>query len=206
MSPDETTRLELTTLDTYVASLPDGLDSYSECRASGATFRNLLASAKLPLGAGLPAALEKWIRAQPSENEWVPVVHLCGLHAAAYDCMFAQHGGMDAYLEWTYERNKTMLAMPIYAPLLPTSTPEFFLTAFRARWSVFYRGISFDALRVEKNAATLRLSYPPYCWPEISQLSLVAALRALLETNTKTLGITSTEISPSASQYDLQWS
>ncbi|MEO7109012.1 MAG: hypothetical protein ABI183_01130 [Polyangiaceae bacterium] len=206
MSPDEATRLALTTLDTYVASLPDGLESYSECRATGATFRNLLASAKLPLGVGLPPALEKWIRAQPSENEWVPVVHLCGLHAAAYDCMFAQAGGMDAYLEWTFERNKAMVAMPIYAPLLATSTPEFFLTAFRARWSVFYRGISFDVVRVEKNAATLRLSYPAYCWPEISQLSLGVALRAVLATNTKTLSITSTEISPSASQYDLQWS
>lgn len=205
MSPDQGT-LELTKLDTYIASLPEGLDSYSDCRATGATFRNLLSSATLPLDAGLPTALEKWIRAQPSENEWVPVVHLCGLHAASYDCMFAHAGGMEAYLDWTYQRNKAMAALPIYAPLLTTNTPEFFLAAFRARWSVFYRGIAFDALRVEKNSATLRLTYPPYCWPEISQLSLIVALRAVLEATTTKLEIASTEISPSASQYDLAWS
>lgn len=199
--------IDFSTVEKYLASLPDGVDSYPDCRATGATFRNLLSAVSLPLDAGLPAVLEKWIRAHPSENEWVPVVHLCAFHSAVFDFMFAQKGGMDAYVEWTYERNKSMLSAPAYAPVLAAGSPELLLTAYRARWSVFYRGCMLDVMGATKTSMSLRLSYPAYCWPEVSRHSLVAAFRAgITLMNAKGLLVSSSEISPRVSQYDLRWS
>jgi hypothetical protein len=198
---------DFSTLEKYVTSLPDGLDSYPDCRATGATFRNLLSAVSLPLDAGLPAVLEKWIRAHPSENEWLPVVHLCALHAAVFDSMFAHESGMAAYVEWTFQRNKTMLAAPVYAPIVTAGSPELLLAAYRARWSVFYRGCTLDAISATKTSMTFRLSYPAYCWPEVSRLSLAAAFRAgLTLMNAQSLDVRSSEISPRASQFDLRWS
>jgi hypothetical protein len=192
----------------YLEALPRGLESYPAVRAKGAIVRQLLLDPvhSLSLAEGLPPRLEELIRMPPSVNEWVPLVELCALHAAAFDFAFADKGGVSAYEEWTFQRDLQLFKGPVYRALIAVPKPELLLTNHAARWSAFHRGSSLHVMAVADGKIAVRLSYPPYSWPKVSRVALGAAFRAAVIVAGAQWGeVTSKEESISLSSFDIQW-
>jgi hypothetical protein len=196
------------TLARYLEALPSGLESYPAVRTKGAIVRQLLLDPVHPLSLseGLPRRLEELICTPPSANEWVPLVELCALHAAAFDFAFADKGGVPAYEEWTFQRDLQLLKGPLYRALIAVRRPERLLTNHAARWSAFHRGSSLHVMAVADGKIAVRLSYPPYSWPKVSRVALGAAFRAAVIVAGAQWGeVTSKEESISLSSFDIQW-
>lgn len=196
------------TLEQYTEALPRGLESYPAVRTKGAIVRRLLLDPvhSLPLGVGLPRRLEDLIRTPPSVNDWVPLVDLCALHAAVFDHVFANEGGVPAYEEWTFQRNLQLLTGPQYRSLIAVKRPERLLVNHAGRWSAFHRGSSLHVTAVAEGNFKLRLSYPPYSWPKMSRVALSAAFRAaVVIAGAKSAEVTSEEESVSLSSFDIRW-
>jgi hypothetical protein len=196
------------TLEQYSGLLPKGLDSYPTALAKGAIVRRLLLDPvhSLPLGAGLPRVLEDLIRKPPSASDWVPLVYLSALHAAAYDSVFARKGGLAAFLSWSFERDLKLFNTPPYKSLLAVDGPERLLANHGARWAAFHRGSSLQVMEAVKGKVALRLSYPRYSWGEPSRIALEAAFRAAtVVAGATTSEVTSKEDSPQASTFHVHW-
>jgi hypothetical protein len=206
--PRPAAKARFATLARYTEALPQGLESYPGARAKGAIVRQLLLDPvhPLPLGDGLPPHLEELIRKPPSVNDWVPLVDLCALHAAAFDCAFAEEGGLSAYEEWTFQRDLQLLKAPVYRSLIAVRRPERLLTNHAARWSAFHRGSSVHVMAVTDGKIAVRLSYPPHSWPKVSRIALGAAFRAAVVVAGAQWGeVTSKEESASVSSFDIRW-
>ena len=192
----------------YLEALPSGLESYPAVRTKGAIVRQLVLDPVHPLslGEGLPPRLEELIRTPPSVNEWVPLVELCALHAAAFDSVFADEGGVSAYEEWSFQRDLQLLRGPLYRALIAVQRPERLLTNHAARWSAFHRGSSLHVMAVADGKIAVRHSYPPYSWPKVSRVALGAAFRAaVIVAGAQWGAVTSKEESISLSSFDIQW-
>lgn len=198
-----------TLLGRYLADLPGGLDAYPTTRASAVMVRNLIGDTRYAprLGEGLPPVLEALVREPPGADAWIPVVHLCALHAATYDQWFASDGGLEAYEKWTFLRNMQLTDTPVYRQLLEQQSPEALLATYStARWSFFYRGVALDVAHAEPGHVVLRLTYPPACWPEISRHAIGAAFRSTLVIAGATdPRVESRAVSSRVSTFALRW-
>jgi hypothetical protein len=196
------------TLTPYLESLPQGLGSFPNLSAKGALARRLLLDPvhSIPLGAGLPAQLEELVGTPPSSSDWIPLVHLSALHAAVFDCAFADKDPK-AYDEWCFDRSLGLFRSPPYRALIAVSGAERLLVNYGARWAAFHRGSKLEVREAAKGRARLRLVYPPHAWAKISRDALAAALRAAVVVAGSTAGeVTWAEESKGTSSFDVRWS
>jgi hypothetical protein len=196
-------------LEEYLASLPDGLKSFPASRARGLTVRTLVLDPIHPLtrATPLPEPLEKMARTPPAQDSWVPQVWLSALHAVAYDRAFADHGGIEAFEEWMFQRNVRLLKHPSLGGVILKAPDAMQLFAgHAARWPAFYRGTTLRLLDLGKAKAVFELAYPPHSWPPISRTVIVAALRAAATVvGAKAATGTTEEESSEVSRVEIRW-
>ncbi|MCZ7677693.1 MAG: hypothetical protein M5U28_02505 [Sandaracinaceae bacterium] len=147
----------------YLARLPEGLASHPQCVVKASVLRDV-ADAR-PLGpddlAALPGPVAQLVREPPPVSSWVPEVHALVAMIAIRDRHFAPGEiGLSAYEEWTYERNKKLLARPLYRALFLLLSPERLLRNVGNRWAMFRRGSRLELVERSASSATVRLSFP----------------------------------------------
>ncbi len=170
------------TLDRYLGSLPDGLESYPDVCTKGAVLRAVISDAPSPLDRhALPPALAERVRELPSATDWVPEVHLFGLQACIFDACFRDGGGIAAFEDWSYRRNMRMFRSSLYRVLFKVVSPERLFVGVANRWSAFRRGSVIDGVAAVDGLAQMRLRTAPHVVPDFGRVALGSALRASLD-------------------------
>lgn len=173
----------LPALSAYIDGLPLGVDSHPGCTVKASVYRDALDSKGLDdVIDELPEALRMLVLEPPPVSAWVPEVHAIAIMTAIRDRHFESgQSGLDAYEEWTHERNLRLLTRPLYRALFLLLSPERLLNGLGRRWGAFRRGTTLEVLESSRGRAALRLRYPTNLYDETALSGLSGAFRAAAE-------------------------
>lgn len=168
----------------YLERLPAGLGSHPQCVVKASVLHNVLDARPLHAEdlAALPAPVLALANEPPPVSAWISEVHAIVLMLAIRDRHFAPGApGLEAYEQWTYERNRRLLARPLYRAVFLLLSPDRLLRGVERRWSVFRRGSTLELLSRGEGTARLRTIYPSFLAEETVACGLRGALRAAVE-------------------------
>lgn len=168
----------------YLERLPAGLRSHPQCLVKASVLRDVLDARPLSLEdmSALPEEVHDLAKAPPPVSAWVSEVHSIVLMLAIRDRHFAAgEAGHEAYEQWTYERNRRLLARPLYRAVFLLLSPERLLRGAERRWGVFRRGSTLELVSREEGVARMRTVYPSFLAEETVAHGLRGALRAATE-------------------------
>lgn len=154
------------TLEAYIASLPRGLDSYPEAQEKAGALRVSLGGTDLDaVCAVLPPAILDLIRNPPPVATWMSETLFTGLLCAQLDVL---HGGrVESFREDLRDRNRRLLAGPLYKALFLVMSPSQVLRRLPDRWAAIHRGTSLDLVENDTpGRATIVQHFPPRLLPE----------------------------------------
>jgi hypothetical protein len=167
------------TVARYLEGLPKGIASYPEAMVKGSVLRATFADAGFtPEPGALPGELERYALDPPAIGAWVPETFHSSLVAAIFDVRFREQGGMPAFEEWAYERNRRLFRSPLYRVLFFVVRPERVFIGVQNRWAAFHRGSVLEVVAEKPIQRTVRLSHPPHLFSEHALHTFAAAFRA----------------------------
>ena len=164
--------------DAYVASLPDGLDSYPDCVVKGSVVRVFGDRLEPEVLDNLPAEVRELSRNPPQMNEWVPFAKVAGLAHGVRDQVFI--GDDDGLRVWFAGGMESVLSSPMYRILLSLTSPVRIARTSERRWSAFNRGVTRKCLAVFENGARGEVRYPPYLIDELLAEAFVQSFERAL--------------------------
>jgi hypothetical protein len=143
-------------LTAYLERLPQGVDSYPECRAKASAYREALARRPVPLD-GLPPALQERLASPALVSAWIPEVHSLALGLAVAD----HHRMTDReYLDSVYVLSRDLLGGPTYRFLMADESPEAMLRHADVRWQAMHQGVGLSTERMGERACAYLLAFP----------------------------------------------
>ena len=183
-----------------------GLDAHPQAEAKGGILAESLVEHPIrPPRGSLGPELEALAERPPLLTDWVPEVHFNATMLAIYDEHYGATG-MNAYLQWVYERNLRLFTRPAYKILFLVVSPERLLRGLEGRWAKFRRGSTLSAKQDSPKSAQVRLVHPRNLHPEPSIRAFAQAWRAGLECaggrNVESELVSS---QPTEQQYSLRW-
>jgi hypothetical protein len=195
-------------LDRYLESLPNGIDSYPEATVKGAVLRSMLLEVDFKPEPGvLPAAVERCAQEPPATSTWVPETFHGALSEAIYDARFHEHGGMPAFESWVLERSRKLISSPLYKVLFFVVRPERVFIGAQKRWSAFHRGSRFEITDEGATRRTVRLSHPPHLFSHHALHAFAASFRAAGEcAGLRQVQVRFDRELPGATIYTVEWS
>lgn len=151
-------------LEAYLCRLPDGLDSYPDCVVKGSVVREFLEGHDMTrLRARLPAPLGEL--ATPGSavvTRWLPEVHFHAAMLAVTELFFDSD---EAFIEDAYQRNRRLLAGPLYRMLTKFLSVDRIGSMGRMVFHQLHRGIELEYRAGDP--ARWALHYPPHLLPEL---------------------------------------
>lgn len=123
-------------LETYLASLPRGVDSHPQCVQKASVSREFLRF--LPTGGlsgQLPEQLEDLLARRLAASAWVPEAHASALLLAIHDLHFP--GDEAGFVARSYVANKELLTGPLYRVLMLVASPSYLAKNAESRWNAF---------------------------------------------------------------------
>lgn len=158
-----------------------GLDAHPHAQAKGGILAEALAERPIQPPAGsLGPELESLALRPPLLTGWVPEVHFNATMLAIYDDHYGPRG-MNAYLQWVYDRNKRLFTRPAYKILFLVVSPERLLRGLEGRWANFRKGSRLSATQDSPKSAVVQLDHPRHLHPEQSIRAFASAWRVGLE-------------------------
>jgi hypothetical protein len=198
--------VEASLLQEYLDELPEGLQSYPDCRTKGSAVR-LLVNGITDNAQGqdldkIPVELKRLLHSPPATADWVPGVHYTALNAIFVDECFSSR---EESLLWVYSAQTRFLGGKIYAPLfklLPTAT---LLAGAQRRYCQFHQGVEVDVQAVQTAAHRVTLTFPSNFMP-VWRLNIVGeSIRAGLDLS----GVSSRSVLVSHTQtsaiFEVSW-
>ena len=165
----------------YLSRLPADLDSYPDALIKGSVVREVIGESDvLPrlVSGQVPPRVEALMRDPPPLASWVPEVHFTAALAAVGDLCFSGLRGMSAFERWMLERNRTLLASPLYKILFLVVSPERIFLGIEKRWGAFHRGSSLRVAGRAKGTTQLELTFPPQLFEEYALRAFGCAFQA----------------------------
>jgi hypothetical protein len=167
-------------LESYLTTLPNGLDSFPEAQIRGSAMRSALercarVGVKLAL---LPPPLGQMKDEPPAVHHWIPEVQHSTLMLAAYEQVFASAGGISGFETWVFEDNKRLLSSGLYRVLFAVVSPERVLLGAPKRWTAFRRGSSIRVLESKRAEALVEMVHPKGLMNLVGIIAVGAAWRA----------------------------
>ncbi len=148
---------DLPRLRAYLNQLPQGLDSFPECRAKGSVFGKVYEFSEQRIE-HLPPVLQALLERPPSATEWIPQCQALALIVAMVD---ARRLDSEAEKLWIREAATHLFASPMYRILMWAATPRMVFKSAHLRWSAFFRGTTLASVVFDRTA-TLILQAPPH--------------------------------------------
>lgn len=145
-------------MERYLASLPAGLDSFSDCLAKGSVLRSSLIQQPIEeIAARLPPSLRPLVTDPPVDSEWISEVRWMAVYHAVADV----RGYSDADLRvWARDRNRALFRNPAYRILMAVSSPGTLLRGASMRWSNWHRGSSLEIEGILDEGVRALLRFP----------------------------------------------
>ena len=170
----------LNAMNTYLTTLPSGLDSYPACTMKGSVLRSFLE--KLPVTNsfdGVPENLRTLVRERPLPGAWISEVQASALFAFAAAEYFPSG---NAYEHHAHDANYALLNSLTYRVLFRLVGVTRLIDQVAARWGHFHRGTQLTVIeRPTERGATLALRSPPNHVPAALAQAYRAAFIAALE-------------------------
>ena len=142
----------------WLASLPDGLDSYPECQVKGSMVRGY--SEFMPEGVDLqrlPAPVRDLVTDPPLVSAWISETKMIALCLAFRELYFETDAG---YLSWVEESLETMLAGRLYRVLFSVISPARMAKSAAKRWKALRLGTRREMVEFNDNGNLGRITYP----------------------------------------------
>lgn len=169
----------LARVDAYLASLPEGIDSYPQCAHKGEPLAIWLRRSPTEgLGDKLPAPVAALLDPSRAFPSWVPEVHANVLYLAILEASFADDR---AFLAHADQCNRAVLQTPTNRVLFWVAAPKAILRAAGQRWSSLHRGSAIEVRVAKDTSAEVDLHYPPRLFPEIVLRGTATGFLAALE-------------------------
>lgn len=167
-------------LAAYLADLPDGLDSYPECRSKASLHRAFLDEKALPpLAPGaLPEPVRELVEAPAAVSSWIPTVVHHSVLLVVRELCFEDD---ESYCRHAFESQRKIFRGPMYRLLLVAMPVDTVLRGIAYRWKAFHQGTQLEVLERGDGEAHLRLRYPPRLYNELGLLGLASGFRAALD-------------------------
>jgi hypothetical protein len=161
----------------YVAALPNGLDSYPQCRARTDVNRVVLERfPKLLEHGGVdPSLVQRLVRATRA-GDWMTEVEAVTTRLMVRDTALVTD---TAYRQWNHAVAAEVFSRPMYRVLMYVMSPTLVLMGASKRWAAFREGTTLVS-RADKSKRELELSYPPKLYTEIVLHGIGEAFRAAL--------------------------
>ncbi len=188
----------------YVASLPQGLASFPDCRAKGSIIRHLLEKHPLSRDAGLPPELMAVIEKPVSSSAWVPECVCMALHLAIGD---AYKMSPAEYTRWLYEHNAGLLeGRFMFKAVMSVTSPAVLMQGAGIRFNSFRQGTHFAILGRTGNVIDYQISFPPGLYNELCLDAFTAAFQAALDmTKAQNLRLKRTAVEPGVARFAVSW-
>lgn len=150
----------------YLATLPDGLDSYPEAQAKGSMARTVLDYKPDALDPGrMPDELRWMLEHPPTANQWIPETRVLALMHAVRELAFDDDAG---FLDWVSDALSELFGNPMYRMLMAMASPHMLARQADRAWARVRRGTvrELEELGANHNVGVLR--YPPYLFDRLS--------------------------------------
>jgi len=167
-------------LAAYLADLPDGLDSFPECRSKASLHRAFLDEKPLPpLAPGaLPEPVRELIEAPAAVSSWIPTVVHHSVLLVIRELCFTDD---ESYCRHAFESQRRIFRGPMYRLLLVAMPVDTVLRGIAYRWKAFHQGTQLEVLERGEGEARLELRFPPGLYNELGLKGLASGFRAALD-------------------------
>jgi len=191
-------------LASYIAALPEGLDSYPDCKSKGSLVRSALdghdPDELLP---GLLPELATLVLRPPVAGFWVPAVLADAMFYAVCDRYYPTR---DAMCAWTRRRVFAMGASPLYGAMLRAAGPRRLFSYAQKSHRIFQRGTECVNASLDHTHVVARLAFPPHLHTYFNLLSNVAMYETLAEiTGGKEVRATLAKWDATSAVYECHW-
>lgn len=192
------------TLKAYLDSLPDGLNSYPECRSKASVMASSLDHEIAPdVLEHLPQSIVELVERPPPPTIWIPAVYSDALFHVVCDVHYPKHTDV---LDWIERRTRTMAAHKMYQSLMRVAGPKILLRSAAMAHGLFQKGTDLDA-EISPSGARLVLSYQPYLHSSLNTLSNVPLWRVVIElTGGENVRVDRVEHTSRRAVYECSWS
>ncbi len=165
-------------LSSYLAGLPQGLQSYPGHLIKAAFSRALLD--EIPEAPqNLPEPIAALVDNRPMISAWIPEVHHQALLLGVAEQVFG--GDDEAFLDAMLGMQRRLLKRKIYAPLLQIVDPARLLKHAARRWTNFHRGATLQLNDLTKNEARISVEHPKGLFSPVGCRALAGGFRASIE-------------------------
>ena len=194
----------LATVESYLASLPGGLDAYPESAHKGETLGLWLRrSPTRGLAERLPAPLAPLLAEGATMPAWVPEVHATSLYLAIREAHFADD---EAFVAHAYACNRAVLDTPTNRVLFWVAAPRAILRAAALRWNALHRGSSLDVRIRNDTSAEVAMTFPAGLFPEIVLRGTATGFAAALENaGARDVLMTLDGLTPTRARFSGKW-
>ena len=168
-------------LERYVATLPQGLESFPEFCCKGSLLRELVDLRDLPQETveALPPALKVYFEVPPLVSSWYPEVHLVGVMLAHFEPRFG--GDRAAFVQWFYDLSKALYEKPLYRILMALGSPERLVGIVAKAWGAFHRGAKLRKTASAPGLAVVEIGMPEMVYPDLIAPTTAQAFLAAVE-------------------------
>jgi hypothetical protein len=152
-------------VDTYLASLPRGVDSYPECMHRAEPLAVWLQRTPTAgVARLLPPQAAAWLDRDRPTPSWLSEVHACAIYLAIRQMHFADDA---AFVAHARECNRAVLRTLTARLVFLAATPRAVLRVARLLWANLHRGSTMEVRFARDTSAEGLLSFPRGLFPEV---------------------------------------
>ena len=191
----------------YVKSLPQGFDSFPECRARGEVFDDVrLRFPEIGRDPTLPDAIAGFFKGEYM-NRWMPEVVGQAVNLMIRDAALPTD---DALLKWSYETSSRLFRDSPFRVLMKLVSPTLLVMGAAQRWSALHAGTTLEAGKVERtgdgSATSGLIRFPSGLFPELFLRALAPAFQAAVENaRARNAAVDLRRFSSTEAEYRITW-
>lgn len=192
------------TLATYLAALPQGVDSYPGCTVRAGTLVSALDLLDLESTEGLPEPVRALVADPPSRSRHVPEVHNLAFFSWLRDERFE---GDDGYLTFTDAVFRRFYAMPLYRVAFMMGRPGQVASASPRIWTWVRQGTRLEVVGRGERHVELRAVSPPHLFDALHARIFARGLQVAyrMAHGFERLSVTLGEQTPTAIPMTVDW-
>lgn len=123
-------------VESYIAQLPHGLDSFDDVRAKASIHRIVSGFAGMRTDP-LPPLLQAYLDTPDAASKWIPACHSLALVVALVE---GQRLEPHAEGAWIRAAASQLFESPMYRILMWAASPRMIMKGANVRWGAFFRG------------------------------------------------------------------
>jgi hypothetical protein len=191
----------------YLKSLPQGFDSFPDCRARGEVFDDVrMHFPELGRDPMLPPVIAGFFKGEYA-NRWMPEVVGQVVNLMIRDAALPTD---DALLKWSYETSSRLFRDSPFRVLMKLVSPTLLVMGAAQRWSALHAGSTLESGKVERtedgSATSGLLRFPAGLFPELFLRALAPAFQAAVENaRARNVAVNLRRFSSTDAEYRITW-